>query len=73
MSVLFIHSDDLSLLPDISRLIIMWILILRDLLFIYTCAPKKKMKLCSFIAYTLNSNLHSVDDKKLEIIVVFPP
>jgi hypothetical protein len=34
---------------------------------------KTKMKLCSFIAYTLTTNLHSVDDIKLEIIVVFPP
>jgi hypothetical protein len=34
---------------------------------------KTKMKLCSLIAYTLTINLHSVDDKKLEITVVFPP
>jgi len=33
---------------------------------------KAKMKLCSSIAYTLNTNIHNVDDKTPEIIVVFP-
>ena len=36
---------------------------------IYT---KTKMKLCSSIAYTRSTNLHIVDAKTPEIVVVFP-
>jgi len=43
----------------------------RSVVYVHMCT-KTKVKLCSFIAYTLNTNLHSVDDKKLEIIVFLP-
>jgi len=44
----------------------------RSVVYVHMCT-KTKMKLCNFIAYALTTNLHSVDDKKLEIIVMFPP
>jgi hypothetical protein len=43
----------------------------RSVVYVYMCT-NIKMKLCSFIEFTLNINLDSVDDKKLERVIIFP-